>query len=347
MRNRILSAAALIGAVMTFAAPLSAQAACQQFTASNNAHVTAGRAVSCGSYNMYACAKGSNENLGLNNVYTTTTLKEEPAGYFAKGTCPIATGSKPVVESWQLGSDFNDVTASNVIVTDADQDLVNVKLRVTNQRTGAIANLDCPVQSGTNAGEYVAASCGVYTPSTWGVLSVVPVAQDANGNVGLGIPETAYATVGSTKPVVNYVGHSWIGGVIKVTLTAYDLDNDITEVWLGTAAGGILCQGAGTYTCTWDWSHVPAGAELEFGVGAIDSVRNSADFKYFKTIMPEVSSSCVSDKNANHAAAGRATQKYINLFYANGSSDYLGMANDKTMLKQINAGTWKKVVSCN
>jgi hypothetical protein len=55
------------------------------FTASNYAHTTAGRAtVSFG----YALAKGSNQNMGLWNIYTYTTLKQTSPGYYVIGTCP-------------------------------------------------------------------------------------------------------------------------------------------------------------------------------------------------------------------------------------------------------------------
>ncbi|MER5359078.1 PHB depolymerase family esterase [Streptomyces sp. NPDC002785] len=51
----------------------------QCFTATNYAHVTARRAHTTGGY-VYA--NGSNEKMGLYNVFVTHTLKESPAGYF-------------------------------------------------------------------------------------------------------------------------------------------------------------------------------------------------------------------------------------------------------------------------
>ncbi|MER6345144.1 extracellular catalytic domain type 1 short-chain-length polyhydroxyalkanoate depolymerase [Streptomyces sp. NPDC001595] len=60
-------------------------AAC--WTASNYAHVQAGRATTSGGYTY---AKGSNQNMGLYNTFVTHTLKESPVGYFtvADGACP-------------------------------------------------------------------------------------------------------------------------------------------------------------------------------------------------------------------------------------------------------------------
>ena len=54
-------------------------------TATNYAHVQAGRATQTGGY---AYAKGSNQNMGLWNVFVTTTLKQTSPNYYVIGTCP-------------------------------------------------------------------------------------------------------------------------------------------------------------------------------------------------------------------------------------------------------------------
>lgn len=53
----------------------------------NFRHVRAGRAHRCSS--GYACAKGSEENLGLYSLFTTSSVVEDPAGYFRKGSCTV------------------------------------------------------------------------------------------------------------------------------------------------------------------------------------------------------------------------------------------------------------------
>ncbi len=58
---------------------------CTATTASNYAHVTAGRAHNSGGY---ALANGSNQNMGLNNTFYTTTLAQTAAGYYVIGNCP-------------------------------------------------------------------------------------------------------------------------------------------------------------------------------------------------------------------------------------------------------------------
>ncbi len=55
------------------------------YTSSNYAHTTAGRAYASFGY---AYANGSNQNMGLWNIYTTKTLKKTAANYYVIGTCP-------------------------------------------------------------------------------------------------------------------------------------------------------------------------------------------------------------------------------------------------------------------
>ncbi|MBW8828174.1 MAG: fibronectin type III domain-containing protein [Burkholderiales bacterium] len=55
------------------------------FTASNYAHTTAGRAHQSGGY---AYANGSTQNMGLWNVFITTTLKQTGPNYYVIGSCP-------------------------------------------------------------------------------------------------------------------------------------------------------------------------------------------------------------------------------------------------------------------
>jgi hypothetical protein len=55
------------------------------FTASNYAHVSAGRATQ--RFGI-AYANGSNQNLGLWNVFVTTTLKQTGPNHYVLGSCP-------------------------------------------------------------------------------------------------------------------------------------------------------------------------------------------------------------------------------------------------------------------
>lgn len=59
--------------------------ACTATSASNYAHVQAGRAHASGGY---ALANGSNQNMGLYNTFYTSTLAQTSAGYYIIGNCP-------------------------------------------------------------------------------------------------------------------------------------------------------------------------------------------------------------------------------------------------------------------
>ncbi len=75
----------LQGAVSAPATGTTTGSAAVCFTASNYAHTTAGRAHLGGAY---ALANGSNQNMGLWNVFVTTTLKQTGPNYFVIGSCP-------------------------------------------------------------------------------------------------------------------------------------------------------------------------------------------------------------------------------------------------------------------
>lgn len=58
---------------------------CSATRSSNWSHVQAGRARSSSGF---ALAKGSDQNMGLNNFFTTSTLAQTAPGYFVIGNCP-------------------------------------------------------------------------------------------------------------------------------------------------------------------------------------------------------------------------------------------------------------------
>jgi poly(3-hydroxybutyrate) depolymerase len=58
---------------------------CSATSSSNYAHVQAGRAHDSGGY---ALANGSNQNMGLDNTFYTSTLAQTAPGYYVIGNCP-------------------------------------------------------------------------------------------------------------------------------------------------------------------------------------------------------------------------------------------------------------------
>ena len=73
------------GATSVAASGTTTGTAATCYTSSNYAHTVAGRAYTSGGYTY---ANGSNQNMGLWNVYTTTTLKQTGTNYYVIGTCP-------------------------------------------------------------------------------------------------------------------------------------------------------------------------------------------------------------------------------------------------------------------
>lgn len=67
------------------AATTQAGWACSATTSSNYAHVQAGRAHDSGGY---ALANGSNQNMGLDNTFYSSTLAQTSPGYYVIGSCP-------------------------------------------------------------------------------------------------------------------------------------------------------------------------------------------------------------------------------------------------------------------
>jgi len=82
---RAVDGSGIEGAASATATGTTVGAASVCYTASNYAHTTAGRAHQSGGY---AYANGSNQNMGLWNVFVTTTLKQTASNYYVIGSCP-------------------------------------------------------------------------------------------------------------------------------------------------------------------------------------------------------------------------------------------------------------------
>lgn len=65
-----------------------APSSCVEFEDTNYNQVAAGRAVRCGSFNSYACANGSGEQLGLWNTFYRSWVKSTDGAYWSAGRCP-------------------------------------------------------------------------------------------------------------------------------------------------------------------------------------------------------------------------------------------------------------------
>lgn len=287
-KNFLLAVAGLAASIAT---PLVANATCTEYTASNYAHVLAGRAFVCSTW--YACATGSNENLGLNNAFVNTTLNEDPANYFTTGTCQIETGEAPVVGSWSLQLDTPNYTPSDIDVSDVDGDLQTLLVRVTNSRNSDVTDLNCAfalVDDSTT--EYEGSSCDTYIAPQWGAYTFTPIATDAQDNVTEGESTTQNNKIGSTAPVLLVSSYALNGPILTVTGVSSDIDNDLTQVVIGVMpAFGAECEGTTNFTCTVDTAieMFPPGATVNFDIYSRDSVGNMSNFETVTIVIPQQS----------------------------------------------------------
>ena len=289
MDKKFLFAAATLVASIT--SPIVANAACSEFTSSNPEHISAGRAYVCNYW--YVCATGSDENIGMNYSFVETTLKEDPAGYFSEGTCPINVGEAPEVGSWGLQIEEPNFTAVDINVSDVDGDLQTLEMKVTNSRNDNVTILNCSFDlvEGSTV-DYLGAACDTYVTPQWGNYTFTPVATDAQGNVTEGESATQRVQTGSSKPILVLGSYNLEGTVLTVTGTASDIDGDLDRVLLGVMpAFGMVCEGPSIFTCVVDTAEHPdifiPGNTVGFDVFARDSVENMSNMEQFTIVIPE------------------------------------------------------------
>lgn len=285
----------------SFAATISfsafASAACTEYTSSNSHHVAADRAYTCGY--VYACAEGSGENLGFNNALTITTLKEDPEGYFEKGTCPAGEAPEVigVVSINYTSEEPNKLTPKHIEIVDVDGDLDllgALKVIVTTSRDDEPVSLNCEIAKVEgSATEFESTSCESYTAEQWGNYTFTPEVTDQQGNVAEGEPRIHTIRDGSERPEITSSSHTLDGTVLTITGTANDLDGDLDSVIIGVMpAYGDVCEGTYSFTCVVDTAAYPEifipGNPVTFEVYAKDSVGNMSDDVDVTIVIPEL-----------------------------------------------------------
>lgn len=78
-------------------AALSGAGQCDSFTATPQQHINAGRAHACGYYNFYACANGSNEQIGSKWSSTQVALFQTAPNYFTRDACSSGVDLPPTI----------------------------------------------------------------------------------------------------------------------------------------------------------------------------------------------------------------------------------------------------------
>lgn len=233
----------------------------------------------------------------------------------------------PVISTANAAVSGDTVTISG-IATDADNDLAEIILYGDGGGIycEGLGSFTCTI-SGIAEGEY-----------SWNVKAVDAISQESE------LYTVNFVITGQSAPTIDSHQYSQNGSTITFTGTASDVDGDLDRVILTLgAAGGIVCDGAANFTCVFEATQ-PGTYTL--GVVAVDALDNYGEVQGPYEFVVEAGPSCITDNNANHGTAGRATLKYNVLYYANGSNDYLGMSGDTTSLEETSAGNWSKVSRC-
>ncbi|MGA9521187.1 MAG: M6 family metalloprotease domain-containing protein [Myxococcaceae bacterium] len=146
-------------------------------------------------------------------------------------------------------------------------------------------------------------------------------------------------------PTLNSFTVNASGMSVTSSGTAADADNDLVRVELQyDDEFGPWVSASGTTSWTHTNNSLAAGTH-KVRARAVDAGgRTSAPSAWTSFSLSSVS--CFTAVNTAHASAGRATLKYVTLYYANGSNTYLGTGTATTSLKQQGANNWAKVTSC-
>lgn len=186
---------------------------CQEYTSTNSAHKTAGRATVA--YYYYYYAAGSGQYLGLSS--TTTTLAETSPGYFVKGTCPAVDTEAPSVSVTAPAA--GSTVSGSVTFSSASSDNVGVVKVVYGTLVVGMPLCESTVAPFT---------------CTWdstvlgnGGITVVAVAYDAAGNEGFSAPvdiviDNGEDTVAPSVELISPLDGSVVFGTINIEANASD-----------------------------------------------------------------------------------------------------------------------------
>ncbi|THB70247.1 MAG: DUF5011 domain-containing protein [Gammaproteobacteria bacterium] len=237
----------------------------------------------------------------------------------------------PVINNTHASVSGNTVTITgNVNDADGNEDIKEVILY---GEGGGIycegtANFACTVHD-TPEGQY-----------SWQVKAV-----DNAGNQSE-LENVNFEITGNSKPTIDTHQYTTDGLTVTFTGTASDPDGNLDRVVLALgAAGGVVCDGAANFTCTWTATQ---SGTYALGVVAIDTLDTYSDQAGpYQITLEEQVETCFTTTNQEHVDANRASLRYNILVYANGSNDYLGMTGDTTSLQETSDDVWEKVASCN
>lgn len=335
--------------------------ACQEFTDTAANHESAGRAYSETTTEGQTCwgtfcyggtttttwyAQGSDEDLGTNGN-ATVTLKTSENGYIT-GNCPTDPVA-PVLESYQIAINTSVQAVITGTASDADGDIDRVVLGL-----GAASGIIC---EGTTSFTCTL-DWDAYGFEIGAEISLSLSAWDSRneGSNVVTFPLTRPEQQQGSSPVISNLDYTVDGQSMIVTADVTDVDGDLYAIRLMYAdqPGELHCDNTGGNQYTCNLTYHDEGT-YNFKVHAIDSEGNTAETTPFTVeFVEKVETTCVTDTNYNHVAAGRAYVGGLSNLYALavGSDDDLGLYGSTyysttTSLEETSAGVWTKVTSCN
>ena len=192
------------------------QAACTEYTATNDQHVAAGRAhkESSGWWwsvtNTYY-ANGSEDNLGSTGT-TTTTLAKTGDNYYTSGTCPSVEKTAPVINIDTVNARAFSVEISGT-ASDEDGDFFRVEIQIDN-------NEWIPVQGNKNWNTIIDG----FTPGETHTVSAR--AYDVGGRYSEIAGPISFTNHGEA-PVITDQSIYVQAAVISISANVTDVDGDI------------------------------------------------------------------------------------------------------------------------
>ncbi|MFT3922272.1 MAG: S8 family serine peptidase [Myxococcales bacterium] len=152
-------------------------------------------------------------------------------------------------------------------------------------------------------------------------------------------------------PTVSSISASVSNGVVTVSGTASDINNNVSRVEVAIVAGAAETRSTATGTSSWSRSisglapgSYSAYAQAFDSTNLMSTPSASVPF----TIPVPTPEQCFTAANSAHYSAGRATRKlqlFTYYYFAVGSNESLGQASTTTSLRGT-PGNWRVVTSC-
>lgn len=294
---------------------------CTEFTATNDQHVTAGRATKEGTFFFTYYTVGSHESIGSYGWLSSTVAETSP-GYFEKGNCPAAPAVAPKVQS-VVAESANGSTTISGRAYDANDNLSSVEIEFDDNGTWITV-------TGTDNWSYTTTSL------TLGQHTVKARAKDAGGLTSDERGPVSFEAVDPEPPEITWANTSAIvEDDVTFSGSVSDPDNDVVKVEVELNGDGNWLLATGTDSWTLDVTGLAVGtydwvAKATDSSGLTDTYVGN-QFTVYAPAAPECSIPEVSlDSAGYHYAAINATDVNNNL---------------TTVEFRVDGGAWEAAVS--